>query len=114
MATTNVTEHHDSVQYAPNSTDPKNATSVDNEKVIEQHEHIPGSGEKSLVYADDDQEPELHVRTWIAVAAMIVLNFVILVALQGPPTGVSTGLSKAPPHHGILTECTSWLILQQT
>jgi hypothetical protein len=33
-------------------------------------------------------EPELHARTYIALAAMILLNFVQILALQGPPTVV--------------------------
>lgn len=31
--------------------------------------------EGNLVYDDQDQEPEIHVRTWVAVMAMCVLNF---------------------------------------
>jgi hypothetical protein len=33
-------------------------------------------------------EPELHARTYIALAAMILLNFIQILALQGPPTVV--------------------------
>ncbi|KAH8901380.1 putative siderophore iron transporter [Thozetella sp. PMI_491] len=32
-----------------------------------------------------DVEPEIHLRTWIAVAAMVLLNFVQIIALLGPP-----------------------------
>ena len=47
----------------------------------------------NLVYNDDEEEPEIHARTWIALAAMFLLNFVQVVALQGPPAVVSVALS---------------------
>ena len=37
------------------------------------------------VYDEEDVEPEIHIRTWVAVAAMLFLNFVQVIALQGPP-----------------------------
>ncbi len=43
----------------------------------------------NLVYEVEDTEPEIHIRTWIAVAAMLFLNFVQVIALQGPPVVVS-------------------------
>lgn len=39
---------------------------------------------------DADQEPEIHLRTYIALAAMFALNYVQIIALQGPPVVVST------------------------
>lgn len=45
--------------------------------------------EHNLVYNDVDEEPEIHARTWIALAAMFLLNLVQVVALQGPPAVVS-------------------------
>ena len=47
------------------------------------------SANNNLKYENDDEEPELHARTWIALAAMFLLNMVQLVALQGPPAVVS-------------------------
>lgn len=44
--------------------------------------------EANLVY-DGDDEPEIHIKTWIALASMFVLNFVQVFALQGPPAVVS-------------------------
>jgi hypothetical protein len=41
-----------------------------------------------LVYDDDDEEPELHARTYLALAAMFLLNLVQVLALQGPPAVV--------------------------
>ena len=42
----------------------------------------------NLVYDDAEQEPELHLRTYVAVAAMFLLNFVQVFALTGPPVVV--------------------------
>ncbi|KAK5447982.1 hypothetical protein LTS15_009481 [Exophiala xenobiotica] len=39
----------------------------------------------NLVYSDAEEEPELHMRTCIVLAAMFILNLVQVVALQGPP-----------------------------
>ena len=44
--------------------------------------------EENLVY-DADEEPELHARTYLALAAMFLLNLVQVFALQGPPAVVS-------------------------
>lgn len=44
--------------------------------------------ESNITYNEVDEEPSLHVRTYIALAAMFMLNLVQLVALQGPPTFV--------------------------
>lgn len=40
-------------------------------------------------YDNEDQEPELHIRTYIALAAMFLLNFIPAFALTGPPTVLS-------------------------
>ena len=42
----------------------------------------------NLVY-DGEEEPEIHMRTWIALASMFLLNLVQVFALQGPPAVVS-------------------------
>ncbi|KAK1054191.1 hypothetical protein LTR74_016010 [Friedmanniomyces endolithicus] len=74
--------------------------------------------EGNLVYDDPDREPEIHVRTWVAVLAMFLLNFgkapfpsslahvdsldasiVQIVALQGPPVvleNIGESLQKTP------------------
>lgn len=44
--------------------------------------------ETNITYNEVDEEPSIHVRTYIALAAMFMLNLVQLVALQGPPTFV--------------------------
>ena len=51
-------------------------------------EDVPATND-NLEYENDDEEPELHARTWIALAAMFLLDMVQLVALQGPPAIVS-------------------------
>jgi hypothetical protein len=51
----------------------------------EQHlEHVKPSS-VNLEYNDDEEEPEIHARTYVALAAMFLLNLVQVVALQGPP-----------------------------
>lgn len=49
----------------------------------------------NLVYDAVDEEPEICMRTWIALAAMFLLNYVQVVALQGPPAVVSELWSQA-------------------
>ncbi|UNI15994.1 hypothetical protein JDV02_002474 [Purpureocillium takamizusanense] len=44
------------------------------------------SSDSNWDYEDGDIEPELHARTYLALAAMFLLNLVQLIALQGPPT----------------------------
>lgn len=60
------------------------------------HKHTADNSEKALstiddnlVYDDAEEEPEIHIRTWFAVAAMFLLNFVQILALLGPPVVVS-------------------------
>ena len=43
----------------------------------------------NLVYDVVDEEQEIHMRTWIALLAMFLLNLVQVFALQGPPAVVS-------------------------
>ena len=50
-------------------------------------EHVV-TAENNIVYDEVDEEPELHARTYIALAAMFLLNLVQVVALQGPPAVV--------------------------
>jgi hypothetical protein len=45
---------------------------------------------ENLVYNDTEEEPELHIRTYVALLAMFILNLVQVVALQGPPAVVCT------------------------
>ena len=47
------------------------------------------NSEGNLVYTDSEVEPEIHVKTWIALAAMFLLNFVQVFALSGPPAALT-------------------------
>ncbi|KEF52257.1 uncharacterized protein A1O9_11497 [Exophiala aquamarina CBS 119918] len=38
-----------------------------------------------IAYLDEEEEPELHMRTYVALAAMFLLNYAMVIALQGPP-----------------------------
>lgn len=63
------------------------------EKVLPAEEQVEviKPSELNLTYDEVDEEPSLHVRTYIALAAMFILNLVQLVALQGPPSFVCLG-----------------------
>ena len=63
--------------------DEKTSTFADEKKV----ERVVTS-EENLVYDDNEEEPELHARTYFALAAMFLLNLVQVFALQGPPAVV--------------------------
>jgi hypothetical protein len=47
------------------------------------------TNDEILVYDNVEEVPELHMRTWIAMASMLLLKFAELLALQGPPAVVS-------------------------
>ncbi len=47
------------------------------------------ASETNLVYSNTEEEPEIRLRTYIALAAMLMLNYVQIIALQGPPVVVS-------------------------
>ncbi len=65
--------------------------SVLSEKDLEGDNHAVGVGNDigNLVYDEDEEEPEIHARTYFALAAMFFLNYVQVFALQGPPAIVS-------------------------
>jgi hypothetical protein len=52
------------------------------------HQEEVSNSTVDLVYDNDDEEPELHLRTYVALAAMFLLNLVQVFALQGPPAVV--------------------------
>lgn len=53
----------------------------------QQLEHVDSSN-VNFQYNNDEEEPEIHARTYIALVAMFLLNLVQVVALQGPPAVV--------------------------
>jgi hypothetical protein len=74
----------------PRLNGPGQAPSPDNEKNLSEEKHLERivTSADNLVYDDVDEEPELHARTYIALAAMFLLNLVQVLALQGPPAVV--------------------------
>lgn len=46
--------------------------------------------QENMVYDDAEHEPELHLRTWIALVAMWLYNYTIVFTLLSPPTVVRT------------------------
>lgn len=54
-----------------------------------QVEDVDSSREEHNLVYDEEVEPELHARTYVALLAMFLLNMVQVVALQGPPAVVS-------------------------
>jgi hypothetical protein len=61
------------------------------EKNLEEVKHLEqvATSPGNLVYDDNEEEPELHARTYFALLAMFFLNLVQVFALQGPPAVVS-------------------------
>ena len=66
--------------------------SVDEKRDLSSDKHIEetDSSDGNLHYDEVDEEPELHMRTYVALFSMFLLNMVQVVALQGPPAVVST------------------------
>ena len=64
---------------------------VQEEKAFEEDKHLEHvhTSSPNLAYDDNDEEPELHARTYFALTAMFFLNLVQVLALQGPPAVVS-------------------------
>lgn len=52
--------------------------------------------EQNLHYDNPDEEPEIHLRTYVAVFSTIFLNFTMNVALAGPPAAVSISQQPRP------------------
>ena len=62
------------------------------EKLEEDSKHLDYVLESpaDLLYKNEEEEPELHARTYIALAAMCLMNLVPVFALQGPSAVVCT------------------------
>src|SRR4051812_31283192 len=77
-------------EKAPNSGAEIVQTSIrDKNSVDEKQIENVNTEFSNMEYNNDDEEPEFHARTWLALAAMFLLNLVQVVALQGPPAMVS-------------------------
>jgi len=48
----------------------------------------------NIVYANEEEEPELHLPTWIALGSIYLLLAGQGLGFQGPPAVVSSSLSK--------------------
>lgn len=70
----------------------------DEKHTVQHHEHaVDAHG--NLVYENAEEEPELHARTYLALASMFLLNLVQVFALQGPPAVVRFLSSYVPARH---------------
>lgn len=60
------------------------------EKISEDMKYVECSSPvgEDLEYDNDEEEPQLHARTYFALAAMFLLNLVQVFALQAPPAVV--------------------------
>lgn len=56
---------------------------------IEKHLERVDIDNQDFVYDDAEHEPELHFRTWIALASMFLYNYVIIITLLSPAAVVS-------------------------
>lgn len=78
-----------SAEKAPNFEAEPQQLSVHEENTMEdKHLERTPTSDLNLVYDDLEEEPELHARTYLALAAMFFLNLVQVFALQGPPAVV--------------------------
>ena len=60
------------------------------EKIPPQEDHLESVDQQdNLVYDNDETEPELHARTYVAIAAVVFTNFVSVFGLNAPPAVVS-------------------------
>lgn len=67
---------------------------------LQEVEHVDQRNDGNLLFEEEEVEPELHARTWIALAAMHLLVFTQVLALQGPPAVVRS--PSDPRVHNIL------------
>lgn len=90
-------------------------SSFANEQHLEQVTTSNGNSE----YNNSEEEPEMHARTYLALAAMFLLNLAQVVALQGPPAVVSlncctyrwNGLTTVTTYSSFTLDKTSIMLL---
>lgn len=58
------------------------------EKAVEHRDEVD-STPSIPVCIDEEEEPELHIKTWLALVTMGIVQYTSLMALVGPPTVVS-------------------------
>ena len=76
---------------------PKATGKDTSEKHVDHVDHVPEVA-GNLVYDENDEEPQLHFRTYFALLAMFLLNLVQTFALQGPPAVVWMILTSSQLH----------------
>ena len=72
------------------SADENRSDFLEGEKISDSKAHLEhvSAINEDLVYDDEEHEPQLRLRTWIALAAMWLLNYVITLTLLSPPVVV--------------------------
>ena len=73
-----------------------NTSVMEDEKAGDKHVESAATT-SALDYDDDEHEPELHARTYVALLAMFLLNMVQVLALLGPPAVVCGELRALMP-----------------
>ena len=58
---------------------------------LKEVEHVDQSAQ-NCSFNEEEVEPKLHARTWVALAAFFLLNYTQVVALQGPSAVVSCNI----------------------
>ena len=63
-----------------------------NEKDLSHESHVKciNTSTDDFIYDNIDEELELHARTYVAVGAVVIIYFIKVIALQGPPAVVYT------------------------
>ncbi|KAJ6036511.1 hypothetical protein N7540_000790 [Penicillium herquei] len=71
-----------------NEKDPEGSPDIREPSENEHEEEFSNAQSTDLIY-EGEEEPEIHLRTYFALAAMFLLNMVQVFCLMGPPAGVS-------------------------
>lgn len=100
MAPSNVLQP---LQEAQNTSEMPKHEAFNHEYVLADLAQTPTEQQHNLVYDNDEEEPKIDARTWMACAAMLLLNLVLTFALQGPPVVVSR---LSPSNRDILIKLT--------
>jgi len=66
----------------------KTGTKAYGQYELKETEHVEMSAQNPI-FDEEEVEPEFHARTWIALAAFLLLNYTQVAALQGPSAIVS-------------------------
>ncbi|SPN96516.1 uncharacterized protein DNG_00042 [Cephalotrichum gorgonifer] len=94
-----VAQESTSGEKSPTGVDASSSSNIEAPKQLENaHTH------ENLSYCNIDEEPEIHRRTYAALLAIFMLNFVTVLALQGPPAVLSyiaTSLNGTPKQNWV-------------